>query len=108
MPFGLGIWEIAILAGILVLLFGAKGASGAAKSLGRSVREVQDAVKDVDPRRMFDPDDEKDAKATKAAAPAPARIVDAEPAVPVPPVTPPAVAVPAEPATADAPRRDAD
>lgn len=104
MPFGLGIWEIAILAGILVLLFGAKGATGAAKSLGRSVREVQDAVKEVDPRRMFDPDDEKDAKAK----PAPARIVDAEPAVPVPPVTPPAAAVPVEPATADAPRRDAD
>ena len=91
MPFGLGIWEIAILAGILVLLFGAKGATGAAKSLGRSVREVQDAVKEVDPRRMFDPDDEKDAKAK----PAPARIVDAEPAVPVAPVTPPAAAEPA-------------
>lgn len=88
MPFGLGIWELAILAGLLVLLFGAKGATGAAKSLGRSVREVQNAVKEVDPRRLLDPD-EDEAKPAK-------RIVEAERAVPVrtpapsePPVAPP-------------------
>jgi sec-independent protein translocase protein TatA len=81
MPFGLGIWEIAILAGILVLLFGSKGAAGAAKSLGRSVREVQDAVKDVDPRRILDPaEDDQVAKPARGE-----RIVTAERAVPVMP-----------------------
>ena len=38
MPFGLGIWEILILAGVLVLLFGAKGAPAMARRLGTGVR----------------------------------------------------------------------
>ena len=58
MPFGLGIWEILILAGVLVLLFGAKGAPAMARRLGTGVREMKDAVTDLDPRSAFDPKDE--------------------------------------------------
>lgn len=54
MPFGLGIWEIVILAGILLLLFGAKGVPQMARRLGTGVREVKDAVAEVDPRKMLD------------------------------------------------------
>ena len=58
MPFGLGIWEILILAGVLVLLFGAKGAPAMARRLGTGVREMKDAVTDIDPRSVFDEEDE--------------------------------------------------
>lgn len=54
MPFGLGIWEIVILVGILALLFGAKGVPQMARRLGTGVREVKDAVAEVDPRKMLD------------------------------------------------------
>ena len=61
MPFGLGVWEIAILVGVLVLLFGAKGVPDVARRLGTGMREVKDAVAEVDPRRMLDePEDKKD------------------------------------------------
>jgi sec-independent protein translocase protein TatA len=56
-PFGLGVWEIVILLGVLALLFGAKGVPEVAKRLGTGVREVKDAVADVDPRRMLEPGD---------------------------------------------------
>ncbi len=63
MPFGLGVWEIVILLAVLALLFGAKGVPEVAKRLGSGVREVKDAVGEVDPRRMLDagPDTEKPA-----------------------------------------------
>ncbi len=54
MPFGLGIWEIVILVGILALLFGAKGVPQMARRLGTGVREVKDAVAEVDPRKMLE------------------------------------------------------
>ena len=54
MPFGLGIWEIVILAGILLLLFGAKGFPKMARRLGTGMREVKEAVAEVDPRKMLD------------------------------------------------------
>jgi sec-independent protein translocase protein TatA len=57
-PFGLGIWEIVILLGVLALLFGAKGVPGVARRLGTGVREVKDAVAEVDPRRMLEAGDE--------------------------------------------------
>ena len=85
MPFGLGIWEILILAGVLVLLFGAKGAPAMARRLGTGVREMKDAVSDMDPRTVFDAKDEpekpKAMPALEAAAPAAA---PAAPAVAVP------------------------
>ena len=55
MPFGLGVWEVVILLAVLALLFGAKGVPQVARRLGTSVREVKDAVEEVDPRRMLDP-----------------------------------------------------
>lgn len=58
MPFGLGIWEIVILAVVLVLLFGSKGAPAMARRLGTGMREMKDAVSDMDPRSVFDDKDE--------------------------------------------------
>lgn len=60
MPFGLGVWEIAILIGVLALLFGAKGVPQVARRLGTSVREVKQAVGEVDPRRMLEAGEEAD------------------------------------------------
>jgi len=66
-PLGLGIWEILILAGVLVLLFGAKGAPAMARRLGTGVKEVKDAVGDLDPRALLDPKDEPAKAAPKRA-----------------------------------------
>ncbi len=74
MPFGLGIWEIVILVGVLALLFGAKGVPQVARRLGTGVREVKDAVAEVDPRRMLEAGEDDKPKAgttQKSAAPAP-------------------------------------
>jgi sec-independent protein translocase protein TatA len=68
-PFGLGIWEIVILAVILLLLFGGKGLPGMARRLGTGIKEVKDAVEEIDPRSMLDDKDEKQA-APKQIAPA--------------------------------------
>jgi sec-independent protein translocase protein TatA len=57
-PLGLGVWEIVILLGVLALLFGAKGVPEVARRLGTGVREVKDAVAEVDPRRMLEAGDE--------------------------------------------------
>jgi len=86
-PFGLGIWEIVILAVVLMLLFGAKGVPGAARRLGSSVREVKDAVGDLDPRGILDPKDEPAKPA--ALPPAPVTAGEAE-------ASPPVTASPAE------------
>ncbi len=69
MPFDVGPWELAILVGVLVLLFGAKGVPDVAKRLGSSVRELKGAMDDVDPRRLLEPGD--DAPTRSAAAPKP-------------------------------------
>lgn len=76
MPFGLGIWEIVILAIVLILLFGSKGAPAMARRLGTGVREMKDAVADMDPRSAFDKDE--------AAKPATRPALEAAPAVVVP------------------------
>lgn len=57
MPFDIGLWEIVILLAVLALLFGAKGVPEVARRLGTGVREVKDAVSDVDPRRMLEQDE---------------------------------------------------
>jgi sec-independent protein translocase protein TatA len=57
-PFDVGPWELVILLGVLVLLFGAKGVPDVAKRLGMGVRELKSAVGDVDPRRMLEPGDD--------------------------------------------------
>ena len=71
MPFGLGIWEIVILVGVLALLFGAKGVPQVAKRLGTGMREMKDAVAEVDPRRMLEAGE--DEKESGAEAPKPAQ-----------------------------------
>ena len=58
MPFGLGIWEIVILLAVLALLFGTKGVPAMARRLGTGVREVKDAVAEVDPRKMLEAGDD--------------------------------------------------
>ena len=95
MPLGLGIWEILILAGILVLLFGAKGAPGMARRLGGSVKEMKDAVTEMDPRSILEPKDKP--------AEAPQRQLEASKAVPVAaaPVAAAPAAVAPEPAPAE-------
>ena len=75
MPLGLGIWEILILAGVLLLLFGAKGAPAMARRLGTGVKEMKDAVTEMDPRSILDPKDKP--------AEAPQRQLEATKAVPV-------------------------
>ncbi len=44
MPGFLGPWEIAIVAVILLLLFGGKRLPGVGRSLGRSLREIREAT----------------------------------------------------------------
>jgi sec-independent protein translocase protein TatA len=96
MPFGLGIWEIVILAGVLVLLFGAKGAPAMARRLGTGVREMKDAVSEMDPRSVFD------AKAEPAAA-KPRELEAAKPEAPAKPEVRAAVVAPE---VAEAPEAD--
>ena len=102
MPLGLGIWEILILAGILVLLFGAKGAPKMARRLGGSVKEMKDAVTEMDPRSILDPKDKP--------AEAPQREIEASKAVPVAaaPVAPAPEPVPAEPAATEPARPEGE
>ncbi|HEY1317789.1 MAG TPA: twin-arginine translocase TatA/TatE family subunit [Gaiella sp.] len=59
MPFDIGVWEVVILLAVLALLFGAKGVPEVARRLGAGVREVKDAVGEVDPRRMLEADDDR-------------------------------------------------
>ncbi len=92
MPLGLGIWEILILVGVLVLLFGAKGAPAMARKLGTSVREVKDAVTEMHPGSLLDSPDTK----PKPAA-TPPREIEATPATPVTPAAPAASVAPDEP-----------
>jgi len=97
-PLGLGIWEILILAGVLVLLFGAKGAPAMARRLGTGVKEMKDAVTEMDPRSILDPKDKP--------AEAPQRQLEATKAVPVA-TAPPAPAAPVAAAPAAAPAEPA-
>ncbi len=107
MPFGLGIWEIVILAGILVLLFGAKGAPGMARRLGSGVKEMKDALTELDPRSILDPKDKP--------ADSPQRQLEASKAVPVAaapvaaaPEPEPAEAAAAEPSAQEAARPEGE
>ena len=54
MPFDVGPWELVILIGVLALLFGPRGVPDVARRLGKSLREIREAVGEVDPRRMLD------------------------------------------------------
>lgn len=45
-----GHWELIVLGVLLLLLFGAKRVPLIGRQLGRSVRELKDTARDVDPR----------------------------------------------------------
>ena len=62
MPFDIGPWEVVILLAVLVLLFGSKGVPDVARRLGTGLRELKDALGDVDPRRMLEPGEDDRAK----------------------------------------------
>jgi sec-independent protein translocase protein TatA len=47
MPFGIGIWELLVLLGVLLLVFGPKRLPEMGHSLGRSVRELKDGLTSV-------------------------------------------------------------
>ena len=62
-------WELLVLGVVLLLLFGAKRVPLIGRQLGRSVRELKDTVRDVDPREdvrktMEAPEDEARAAGT--------------------------------------------
>jgi sec-independent protein translocase protein TatA len=44
MPFGIGIWEMLVLLGVLLLVFGPKRLPEMGRSLGRSVAELREGL----------------------------------------------------------------
>jgi sec-independent protein translocase protein TatA len=83
----LGGWEIVIILGILLLLFGAKRLPDMARSIGQSARVFKGEMKGM----------KEDGKGETPAAPAapPAQIPPATPATPAAPAAPVSAAVPA-------------
>ncbi|HKF14655.1 MAG TPA: twin-arginine translocase TatA/TatE family subunit [Gaiellaceae bacterium] len=55
MPFGIGIWEIAILLLVALLVFGPKRLPEMGRSLGKGMREFKDSISGKD-----DDDDDDD------------------------------------------------
>ena len=47
MPFGIGVWEIAILLLVALLVFGPKRLPEMGRSLGRGMREFKDSVSGI-------------------------------------------------------------
>jgi sec-independent protein translocase protein TatA len=75
-PFGIGIWEIAILLLVALLVFGPKRLPEMGRSLGRGMREFKDSVtgKDRDDEEHFTPElppssDDSTVTATSPSAP---------------------------------------
>jgi sec-independent protein translocase protein TatA len=44
MPFGIGIWEMLVLLGVLLLVFGPKKLPELGRSLGKGVRELREGI----------------------------------------------------------------
>lgn len=57
MPFGIGHWEIIVLALVVLLLFGSSQVPRIGRQLGRGVREAGREVAEV--KQAFAPEDEK-------------------------------------------------
>ena len=57
MPFGIGVWELAILLLVALLVFGPKRLPEMGRSLGRGMREFKDSVSG---NSRDDDDDERD------------------------------------------------
>ena len=47
MPFGIGVWEIAVLLLVALLVFGPKRLPEMGRSLGRGMREFKDSVSGI-------------------------------------------------------------
>ena len=56
MPFGIGVWELAILLLVALLVFGPKRLPEMGRSLGRGMREFKDSVTGNDKDRDELPD----------------------------------------------------
>jgi sec-independent protein translocase protein TatA len=56
-PFGLGLGELVLIVGLLVLVFGAKRIPQIASGLGRGIRNFKTEVKD--PQKSLDPGDDE-------------------------------------------------
>jgi len=54
MPFGIGVWELAILLLVALLVFGPKRLPEMGRSLGRGMREFKDSVSGKDDDRDDD------------------------------------------------------
>ena len=78
----LGVPELLIIAGVIILLFGAKKLPEMARSLGKSAKAFKEETKDL---RKGDSDEESAAKATQAQA----QLPQAQPQVQASPVVPP-------------------
>jgi TatA/E family protein of Tat protein translocase len=70
MPFGLGIWEIVVLVGVILLVVGPAKAPGVAKSIGRGMREVRETVTGPQ-KEIMDALTGEEPKSTKPKPPAP-------------------------------------
>jgi TatA/E family protein of Tat protein translocase len=57
MPFGIGHWEIIVLALVVLLLFGSSQVPRIGRQLGRGVREAGREITEV--KQAFAPEDEK-------------------------------------------------
>ena len=72
MPFGIGQWELLILAAVLLLLFGSAKVPRLARELGLGLREIKKTMADVDPRtplrELEAPDDEDERPASSPSA----------------------------------------
>jgi sec-independent protein translocase protein TatA len=49
MPFGIGIWELLVLLGVLLLVFGPEKLPELGRSLGRGARELREGLAEADP-----------------------------------------------------------
>jgi sec-independent protein translocase protein TatA len=79
-------WHLLILAGVFVVLFGAKKLPDAARSLGRSARILKTELKD-----MHDDDQPKNPPVAPSALPPAAPVAPPTPVAPAAPVVPPVV-----------------
>ena len=70
MPFGIGIWEIAILLLVALLVFGPKRLPEMGRSLGKGMREFKDSVsgKDDDDKPELPPRAPEDEAVAASAA----------------------------------------
>lgn len=64
MPFGIGIWELAILVAIVLLVAGPKQGPKLMRSFGRGMREARDVVttpqREIKKALTMAPDDERE------------------------------------------------